>query len=688
MNDEGRNLGMDAEITRRDFLDGVARIIGGVAAGSVAVPIGAAAASRSAGAVTGAPDADYPPLRQGLRGFNPEAMEAGHSVRDGKMLADPVDTGEVYDLVVVGAGMAGLSAAYFYRKQIPNSKILLLDGCDDFGGHARRVEFNVDGRQLLTNGGTVGLWYPNTFSAESARLLADIGIDRERYYRNAAADVNPAETLGLELGHFFPRERYGKDKLVPGRPSRSERDADKWRAFFARTPMSDGEKAGFLKLYTDKTDYMSGVPVEEKVHRLRKMTQVDYLTNVAKMHPDVVAFVQNWGGTDSTNQAAGPDTYSAWYAWRSGERGFDGLGLPEADQPSTLTTEPGEHIFFPDGNGGVARLLVRWLIPDALPGSTMEDSIPPHVKYDRLDLPASDVRIRLSSTVTRVRHLGDPLGAREVEIVYAREGHTYRVRAGATVMACFNAIIPYLMPELPEAQKAALHLAVRKPLVYTRVALRNWRAFQKQGVSRVICPGMFYQYIGMEHRSDWGGSPSGWGESFRYPETPDDPVVVNLELAGSFLEMHGSGLPPREQWKAARAKLQAMPFETMERNIRSQLDRVLGPGGFNARRDIAGISVSRWGHGYATGTNELYDPDWSDRTDAPWIVGRQRFGRVAISNTDSAAVALTNAAFAQSHRAVTELLNDVVRPVYDFNFSERDTTGPGGTYPEVSRDAL
>ena len=682
MNEQDRNLGMDSDITRRDFLDGVAKIIGGTAAASAAGPV-SAALSPSSAATAPAPGADYPPLRQGLRGFNPEAMEAGHSVRDGKAYEDAADTGEAYDLVIAGAGMAGLSAAYFYRKQIPNSKILVLEACDDFGGHARRVEFNVDGKQLLVNGGTVGLWYPNTFSPESKRLLEDIGIDRERYFRQAATDVDPIKKLGLGYGQFFAREVYGRDVLVAARPSRQLRDPDMWRAYLNKTPMSAGMKAGFIKLYTDKTDYLSGVPVEEKVRRLRKMTYFDYLTHIAKIHPEAVAVVLALGGGDATNQAAGADTCSAWYAWRNGDSGFDGLGLPEANQPSDLTEDPGEHIFFPDGNAGVARLLVRWLIPEALPGRTMEDSIPPHVRYDKLDLPTNDVRIRLSSTVNRVRHLGDPHSAKEVEITYIRAGRLYRIRTRAAVMACFNAIVPYLMPELPEAQKAALHMAVRKPLVYTKVALRNWTAFQKLGVWRVSCPDMFYQYFVLEARPLWGEAPSAWGEVYKSPESPDDPIILAMDLSTSILEMHGSGLPPREQWKAARAKLQAISFETLERNIRSQLDRVLGPGGFSARRDIAGITVSRWGHGYAGGTNELYDPDWSHRTDAPWIVGRQRFGRVAISNSDAAAVSLTNAAFAQSHRAVMEIVNDVVRPVYDFEFSERDTTGPMGNYPDT-----
>jgi spermidine dehydrogenase len=673
MQERDRDLGMNSDITRRDFLDGVAYVAGATALAGVA---GATQAS------AGETGADYPPMRQGMRGFTDEAMAAGHAVRDGAVQGEPADTGEVYDLVIVGAGMAGLSAAYFYHKQYPKAKVLILEGCDDFGGHARRVEFDVNGRQLITNGGTVGLWYPGTFSPEAATLLSDIGVDRERYYKQAAADVNPVNALGLKQGRFFNREVYRRDTLVADWISWDDPKA--LRAALDRSPLKAHEKAGFLEYYAGKTDYMPGVAVEEKVRRLRAMTYFDYLTKVAGLPPVVVGTVQAQEGPDNSNQGAGPDTYSAWFAYRRGLPGFAGLGLPQAAQPRTdLTQDAGEHIFFPDGNAGVARLLVRWLIPDALPGSTMEDSVPLHVNYDTLDQPANTTRIRLSSMVTGVKHLGAPAAAREVEVSYVRAGKAYRVRGKACVLACFNAIIPYLVPELPETQKAALHMAVRKPLVYSRVAIRNWKAFQKLDVWRISCPEMDYHTVSLEARPCFGWFPSAWGSVYAGPQTPDDPIIVNMELSASVVEMHGSGLPPREQWKAARAKLQAISFETMERNIRLQLNRVLGPGGFDAKRDIVGITISRWGHGYATGSNELYDPDWSHRTDAPWVVGRQRFGRIAISNSDAAATSLTNAAFAQSHRAVNEIINDVVRPTYDFHFSERDTRGINGAWPDI-----
>lgn len=665
-------LGMDANITRRDFLDGVLQIIGGTAAASVASAAPLPAAHDAATATAAIVDSDYPPMRQGMRGFEDAAMHAGHALRDGASIDSGTDTGEAYDLVVVGAGMAGLSAAYFYRKQIPGAKILVLDGCDDLGGHARRVEFDVDGRQLLVCGGTEEIWNPNTFSPESAQLLADIGIDRERYSRHVEADRDPLAELGLEPGLFFDEETFGTDRLVVGRrPSARDSTVTEWREYLDRMPISEEMKQGFVRLYTSKDDHLAGLPVAEKVRRLRTISYAAYLRDVAKIHPETVAYRVRQGSGDGDNQSAGPETYSAWYAWRRGEPGFAGLGLPRASRVSSLTDDLGENIAFPDGNAGVARLLVRWMIPDALPGSSAEDSIPGRLHYDKLDRPTNDVRIRLSSMVVRVAHRGDPLSARQVDVTYVRDGRSYRVRADAAVMACFNTIIPHIVPELPETQKAALRMAVRKPLVRSFVAIRNWTAFQKLGVYGVRCPGMFHQYLGPWIRPEWGGA-------YRNARNPGEPVVVYMMLSNSILELPGSGLSPREQWRAARAQLQAISFETMERNIRSQLDRVLGPGGFDAQRDIAGITVCRWSHGYAGGSNELYDPDWSHRADAPWVIGRQRFGRIAISNSDAAATSLTSAAFAQSHRAVMEIVNDIVRPVYDFRWSERDSAGEPG----------
>ncbi len=680
-----RALGMDGEITRRDFLDGVAVAIGG----AVIPTLASGSPDNSQAAASPPPPmsakqvahSDYPPLMTGLRGQTDAAKDAGHAVRDGKAFSAAVDTGEFYDLIVVGAGMAGLGAAYFYRKQIPGSKVLLIEACPDFGGHAVRNEFMVDGKRLIAGGGTYALWRPNTFPPEAQELLRDIGIDRAHYEKQVADTPDPLEELGLRRAMFFDKESFGKDRLLMDPPPelrlRSRREegttSGQLAEFIAQMPYSAGTRDGLVTLFTEHSDWMPGVPTAEKVAQLKKMSYIDFVSNVVKIHPDAVAYVLSVGGTGGTNQTAGPDTYSAWYAWRRGAPGFNGMALPHASQLSNLVKDPGMNIRFPDNAATAARLLVRWLIPDALPGSTMDDSVLQRIDYNALDRPTNDVRFRLSSTAIRARHLGDPLTAKEVEVTYVRDGRPYTVRTRSVVMACFNAIVPYLVPDLPAAQKAALHLAVRKPLVTTNVAIRNWRAFQKLGVSSINCPGMFYQSISVDLPPAIGG--------YQNASTPDEPVVLYMPLTARILEKAGSGLPPREQWKVSRTELENITFEKFERNIREQLNRVLGPGGFDAQRDVAGITINRWAHGYAPGSNELYDPDYSHRMDAPWVVGRQQFGRITISNSDAAWVSLTNAAWQQSHRAVTELITNVVRPVFDFQWSERDTAGEPGDYP-------
>lgn len=665
MADGDGEAGAPGDITRRDFLDGVALAIGGVAVGG----------ALSGPALAATPGADYPPARQGMRGFDDGAMRAGHAVRDGELPATGEDTGEVYDLIVVGAGMAGLSAAWFYRQQIPGAKVLVLEGSDDFGGHARRVEFDVGGWTLLAPGGAIAIDAPRTYSPESVQLLKDIGVDIDRFYKHQEADravIQPPGGKPAPSALFLARETYGADHLVAD--ISTERAADAWARDLAKAPLSAGAKAGFIKLQTDglpdtaAAKALAALPADEKIRRLKAMSYQAYLRDVAGLHRDAIDLVSRMTFPMDSNQAANIDTVSAWAAWRRGESGFAGLGERPPHQRSTLTRDIGKWVSFPDGNATVARLLVRSLIPGTLPGGTMEDSIGAKLDYGRLDLPTNDVRIRLSSMVTRVRHLGDPAEAREVEASYVQRGKVHSVRARAAVLACFNAIIPHLVPDLPEEQKAGLRMAVRKPLVQTWVAFRNARAFQKLGVDMIHCPGMFFLAIQQWEQSAVGGA-------YRKAASPDEPVIVLMEMSGQILEERGSGLPPRDQWRIGRSRLESIDFATIEKNVRSQLDRVLGPAGFDSRRDIAGITVCRWAHGYAGGSNTLFDPNWTHRTDAPWVVGRRRFGRIAISNSDSAAVSLTNAAFAQSHRAVGEIVNDVIRPVYDFRWSESDMAG-------------
>jgi spermidine dehydrogenase len=651
-----RELGMNSEISRRDFLDGVGVTVGGAMVGSSVIAAlgspGLAAAQQTSGAGQG----NYPPALTGLRGQTQSDFEVSHAMRDGKTFDAGEDTGEIYDLVVVGAGMSGLAAAYYFRKKLPETKVLILDNSDDFGGHARRNEFAVNGRQVILNGGTLEIWHPKTFTVEGSALLRDIGIDDKRFYKATEADRNQYREMDLGPSTFFDKETFGADALVKGGLGQGAAAQGKIEDYLAKAPLSQGAKDGLTRMYTSKKDYMPGVSLDEKIQRLRKISYADYLLTVVNVHPDTIKFLQRTSGGGGTNGAASLDSYSAWYAFSHGRAGFEGLGLPMPQ--ISWTKDLGEHIHLPDGNGGVARLLVRWLIPEALPGKTMEDSITSRLNYAVLDKPSNAVRIRLSSSVVRAQHNGDPGRAKEVEVTYVRSGKSYRVKAGACVMACFNAVVPYLCPELPEKQKQALHLSVRKPLAYTSVAIKNWSAFRNLGVSRVNYPGKF---IHSSASLDPGASLG----DYRRSPTPDDPTVLWLTAA-----WEKPGLAPRDQFRAGRAELLDISFATFERDIRDQLARSLAAGGFDPARDITGITVNRWAHGYAGAANDLYDPDWS-REEVPWVVGRKRLGRIAIANSDAGAICLTQCAFDQANRAVNELLTDVIRLQFDTTWGER-----------------
>ncbi len=279
----------------------------------------------------------------------------------------------------------------------------------------------------------------------------------------------------------------------------------------------------------------------------------------------------------------------------------------------------------------------------------MEDIVTARFDYGQLDLEGSPVRVRLDSMAVRVRHRGTPQTAEEVEVTYVRNGRAERVRAGQVVLACYNSVIPYLCEELPDPQKQALSQALKAPLVYTNVLLRNWKAFEKLGVEDVRCPGSYFEDVYMNR-------PISIGE-YRHADSPEDPTVVRL-----FRVPLAAGLSPKEQWKAGRHELLSTPFETFERKIRDQLQRILSPGGFDSARDIAAITVNRWPHGYAYGqdleTGEVaFVLDEVPPERSSWLIGRKRFGRIAIANSDAAAMAMTEGAIGQAHRAVMELVS-------------------------------
>jgi spermidine dehydrogenase len=636
-------LGMSRPIARRDFLNGVAIAIGALGAGAA----GRALALGGSSWPQDRPDY-YPPLLNGMRGSHPGSFEAAHALRDGDFWSAAsaiTDTGEEYDLIVVGGGISGLAAAQFFRAERPDARILILDNHDDFGGHAKRNEFDLDGKLHLLNGGTLEIDSPRPYSPVADGLLRSLGVepivlskacDRDEVYRR----------LGLKHGVFFDKETFGADRLVAGAPNLYEGLGGSWADFLAKAPLSPEARADILRIETARIDYLPGMTSDEKKDRLSRISYRAYLLDIAKVQPITAAFYQThtqgeWG--------VGIDAVSALDCWGFYMPGFQGLNLEGRTAPRMSYTPAGYKetggsysFHFPDGNASIARLLVRSLVPGAIPGEDCRDVVTARADYGRLDAPTNRVRIRLSSIVVRVRNSGEPASSKGVEVAYARQGGVYRVRGKACVLASWNMMIPYLCPELPEAQKAALHQVVKTPLVYTSVALRNWTAFQRLGVASVTAPGGYHTSFRLNWPVDIGG--------YAAERSPERPVLVHMTRTPCQ-----PGLSENDQNRAGRAELLATPFETFEREIRLQLGRTLADGGFDPARDVTAITVNRWPHGYAPEWNPLWGQIYPPGQ-APNEIGRARFGRIAIANSDAGAAAYTDCAIDQANRAVGELL--------------------------------
>ena len=625
MNNKDKKLGMDRDITRRDFIHDVS-----LASLGLALPAGVAAH-----AATGSPvpaGANYPPVRTGMRGSHPGAFEVAHALaREGKSFPAPTDIDESYDLVVVGGGISGLAAAYYYRKRFgPDARILILENHDEFGGHARRNEFHQGGQMRLSWGGTMNLEYP-LFSDEVNELLTELGVDidtlLEGYHFRYGSGPKGKHAM------FFDAETYGRDELVQDFSFRAGRETD-LDASIDRFPISKESRESLKKFYARRENLFAGKSEDEVRNLLRSISYTDFLKKYGGLTDEAAdLFIRVTHGY----AGVGADSLSAAECIGASVPITHLLGSPHLSG-SGATDAGGDVAMFPDGNASVARLLVRALIPAVAPDADASNLALARFDYSRLDEAGATVRLRLNSTVINVaNHNG---GTR---ITYVNDGRVLRVKAKHSVLACWHAVIPHLCPDLPDEQKEAQKYQVKRPLLVTNVLLRDSKAIDKLDLSGAYCPGRLHGAVWVVKGVDTMGYRHEW----------DDPGSVPVMFWGSIAPPD-STVPIKEQHRASRALLLAMTFDDFEREVRTVLAGMLGPAGFDVQDDILAITVNRWPHGYAYGYLDLWDPAWPEGM-APHEIARQPYGNITIANADAGADAYTQVAIDEARRAVGEL---------------------------------
>jgi spermidine dehydrogenase len=614
-------LGMHEPISRRDFLNG-----------TLLASAGLILARHAQAPATSSP-AD---LWDGYGGVGDYArahgnmydlMTTAHRMRDGafeRAIASAIDTGEVYDLVAVGGGISGLAAAVFFQKN-RGGRCLVLDNHAIFGGEAKRNEFSVDGQTVVAHQGSAIFLVPQN-GGYTHTFYNLIGMDRSALEYQTCTEMPLAHSPYDEpqnYGFYFGAE-FGQ------RPGTGVWVIDPWGRKLEGAPLSGAVKADLLRWRngdaggprpTTEGDAISrqldGITLEEHLmarHDISRETVRTFLSPVE-------------GG----GYGLGPDVLSAYCNYAI-ETQFPG------DGDASLGDQ-----MFPDGNSGFARLMVKTLIPDAFSGPRTVDAVwQNRVRFAALDRAGQGTRIRLNATVVRVAHAGDPARAPHVVVTYVVGNRLFALKARAVVMAGGSWTTKHIVGDLPETHRAAYAQFYRSPCLMANIAVRHWRFLYTMGMSGCRWFEGLGNYLSVRKQAIVGDISPSFG--------PDSPTVLTIKVLFSR-----PGLPIGEQGSRGRAELLGTSFAHYERAFRQQLGDMFSAGGFDPRRDIAGIILNRWGHAYVNPQPGFFFG--ADGRPAPRDVLRSGpHGRIAFANTDLAGAMDHRNSIREAERAVNQLV--------------------------------
>ena len=623
---------MNAAITRRDFLD--AALLGAGAA--LLAGIAPAKLLAESDDFTGYGGVgEY----KNSNGNTLGVLEAGHAIRDnlyGPVPKNVIDTGETYDCVIVGGGISGLAAALFFRRHASSAmKCLVLENHPIFGGEAKQNEFLVDGRRLIAHQGSAiyQIQYPHSFLAQ---FYESIGLKTPKLtYQKWSGPApefplctTPYQAVGLQHGQygFWFGSKFGSK---PGMWL-----MDPVGKNLEGAPVPNQARLEWLRWLKHEDKFERPKVEGDAISRhLDSITlEQHYMERFGLSRETVRSFLSPVEGGGS---GLGPDALSAY-----ADYAFEMLHpLPEQ--------EGGSDQMFPGGNATIARLILKSLIPTSIVGPhSVEGVCRNQVNFQSLDVAGNAARIRLSSTVVHVEHEGTAGKSDSVTIIYARNGKLYRIKARSAVMAGGCWTTKHIVKDLPDAHRQAYAQFYRSPCMMVNVALRNWRFLHKMGMTGCRWFEGLGNYFDVRKLALTG---------LENPTiSPDSPVVLTLKVLYSY-----PGLTTEDQGNQGRREMLSVPFRDYELKIREQFTDMFASGGFDARRDIAGIILNRWGHAYLNpqpgfffGRNGQPAPRETLRS-AP-------FGRIAFANTDLAGAMDHRYSILEANRAVGQLLDQVL----------------------------
>jgi spermidine dehydrogenase len=621
-----RALGMDERITRRDFLD-AALLASGSALVAAASPLDALAARQSDWDGYGGVG-DY----ARANGNTYEVLAEGHKVRDRayeRLRTADVDPAGEFDCVIVGGGIRGLAAALLFQRETGGRKTcLVLEDHAIFGGEARRNEFDVDGQRLIASQASA-MFFPPLAGTWLAGFYRSIGIDRNTWeYQRWSGDARELPVGrtpyfgGGPTSAFYFGAAFGR---TPGLLL-----VDPWGKNLEGAPIGEHARQELLAMRARRGARAAAQPKQhgdEQARGLDAITLERHLADIYGLSPETTRrFLSPVSGGGS---GIGPDVLSAYADYAA-----DVLLPWEYAEGSQM---------FPGGNAGVARHIVRSLLPDALPSENTLDAVcRARVNHAALDRAGQPSRIRLRATVVAIEHEGRPESADRVAVVYSRGGKLARVRARTVIAAGGCWMTRHIVKDLPAAYREAYAQFHRAPCLMANVAVRNWRFLASLGIHECRWFEGIGNYVAVRKTAAMGPvAPT---------ISPDSPVVLTIKILFS-----SPGHTLAEQVTRGRTELVGTSYRDYERRLRTQLVEMFGGSGFDPRRDVAGIILNRWGHAYLSPQPGFFFGGAG--RPAPGEVMRERpAGRIAFANSDLTGIMDHRTSILEAKRAVAQIL--------------------------------